>query len=329
MSTRRDFIALLGGAAVAWPVSARAQHGEPRKRIGVFAASAANPVMGPAYQAFLDELRKVGFTEGQNLIVDHRPTEQDLSTLSTQAIDMVSADPDALVALGSERALQACLQASRSLPIVFVANNYDPIARGYVQSLPKPGGNTTGIFLRQTELAEKQVELLTQAFPDRARLAVLWDSISADQFVAAEQRAKLLRLEVHSRKMENPPYDLESAFGSLTDAGADMLLVLSSPFFALRRGQLIELALRQRLPTMFIFKGYVDAGGLMSYGADNVAMYRHGATFVSKILKGSRPGDLPVEQPTKYEMVVNLRTAKALGVELPTAILLRADEVIE
>jgi putative ABC transport system substrate-binding protein len=325
---RRSFIMLLGGAA-AWPVAALGQPSEPQRRIAVFGAVLANRVMGPAYQAFLDELQRAGFVEGQNLVVDHRASDQDTARLSAWAVEMIAANPDVLVALGSESPLQVWARASQTLPIVFVANNYDPIARGYVQSLARPGGNTTGIFLRQTELAEKQVELLTQAFPERTRLAVLWDSVSADQFVTAEQRARLLRLQVYSRKMENPPYDFAPAFRAFADAGADMLLVLSSTFFAQKRDHLVELALRHRLPAMFIFKAYVEAGGLMSYGADNVAMYRQGGTLVGKILKGNKPGDLPVEQPTKYEMVVNLKTAKAIGVELPTAILLRADEVIE
>lgn len=187
-----------------------------------------------------------------------------------------------------------------------------------------------GMFLRQTELAEKQVEILTQALPRRTRLAVLWDYISAaDQFDPAERRAKLLRLQVHSRKMQDPPYDLEAAYRSLADAGADMLLVLTSPFFALQREQLVKLATRQRIPTMFIFKDYAQAGGLMSYGADPLAMYRQGGTIVGKILNGAMPNDLPVELPTKYELVINLRTAKALGIDLPTDILLRADQVIE
>jgi putative tryptophan/tyrosine transport system substrate-binding protein len=324
---RREFLAALGAAA-AWPVAARAQQDAPR-RIAVLGAVAANRVMGPAYQAFLDELRRAGFSQGQNLVVDHRPSDQDTTQVRDWAVEAARVNPDALVALGSESTLQAFVRASQALPIVFVANNYDPIARGYVHSLARPGGNITGVFLRQTELAEKQVELLTQAFPDRKRLAVLWDAVSADQFVTAEQRARLLHLEVYSRKMENPPYDFDTAFRAITDAGADMLLVLSSQFFAQRSDHLVELAVRHRLPSMFIFKAYVAAGGLMSYGADNIAMYRQGATFVGKILKGTKPADLPVEQPTKYEMAVNLNTAKAIGIELPTSILLRADEVIE
>jgi putative ABC transport system substrate-binding protein len=209
------------------------------------------------------------------------------------------------------------------------ASNYDPIAHGYVNSLSRPGGNVTGVFLRQTELAEKQVELLTQAFPGRVRLAVQWDAISADQFSAAERRAKALGLRIISRKLENPPYDFPAVFRSVTDDGAQMLLTLSSPFFG-RQSQIIgELAVRHRLPTMFIFRRYVELGGLMSYGADNVAMYRQMAGHVAKILRGAKPADLPVEQPNKFELVVNLKTAKAIGVELPTSILLRADDVIE
>jgi putative ABC transport system substrate-binding protein len=324
---RREFISLLGGAAAAWPRAARAQQAA-RLRIGVF-AGATNPVIGPAYRAFLDELRRLGFNEGQNLTIDLHRTDQDLAALSKEAADMVRAKPDLLAALGSGPVLQACVAASRSIPIVFVANNYDPIARGYVQSLAKPGGNVTGVFLRQTELAEKQVELLTQAFPDRTRLAVLWDAVSADQFAAAEHRAKLLGLDVYSRKLENPPYSFEAAIQSVVDAKSNMMLVLSSPFFGRQRDRIAELSIRQRLPAMFVFKGYAEVGGLMSYGADNVAMYRQAATYVAKILKGAKPAELPVEQPNKYEMVVNLKTAKAMGLELPTAILLRADEVIE
>jgi putative ABC transport system substrate-binding protein len=326
---RREFITLLGGTAVAWPLAARGQHIGRPARVGLFASDPENPVMGPASAAFLDELRKLGFTDGQNLIVDRKSTAQHLDALVTQALEMARASSDVLVALGSETTLQACARASQSIPIVFVANNYDPIARGYVNSLRRPGGNVTGVFLRQTELAQKQVEILKEALPDRTRLAVLWDAISADQFEAAEQRAKLLQLVVHSHKMENPPYDIPAAFRSIADLRADMLLVLSSQFIARHRDQLAAHAIGERIPTMFIFKAYVQAGGLLSYGVDDVAMYRHGATFVSRILRGAKPADLPVELPTKYEMSVNLKTAKAIGVELPTSILLRADEVIE
>ena len=285
--------------------------------------------MGAAYRAFLDEMRRSGFENGQNLTVEHRSSEQDPSALSLEAKEFVDSKVDVLVALGTEPSLKACISASQTVPIVFVANNFDPIELGYVKSLAKPGGNVTGIFLRQTELAEKQVELLTEAFPDRKRLVVFWDDISANQFLAAERRTKMLGLQVRSLKMENPPYDFDVAFRSIADADPQMLLVLSSQFFARQSSQLTELAIRHHLPSMFIFRPYTEAGGLMSYGADNVEMYRQAASYVAKILRGANPADLPVELPTKFELAVNLKTAKELKIELPTSMLLRANYVIE
>ena len=209
-------------------------------RIGVFAGSPDNPIMGPAYRAFLEELRKLGYAEGQNLIVEFRTTVPDISVLTAQARELIRLKVDVLVAFGAEPALKAAAAASHTIPIVFVANNYDPIALGYVSSLAKPGGNVTGIFLRQTELAEKQVELLTEAFPDRKRLAVLWDAISAGQFATAEARAKLLGLQVRSLKFENPPYDLDAAFQSIAEDKSQMLLALTSQFFAEQSAAFVE-----------------------------------------------------------------------------------------
>jgi putative ABC transport system substrate-binding protein len=234
-----------------------------------------------------------------------------------------------LVASGSDTALQAAMAASPTIPIVMWANSFDPIARGYVKSLAKPGGRITGIVSLQTELAAKQVELLTQALPGRTRLAILWDKISTDQFAAAERQARSLHLDVQSLKLENPPYDFDAAFRSLAEGSPQMLLVLSSQFFALSRAHIAELAIQQRLPTMFIFKSYAQAGGLISYGVDPPAIYRQLGFYVAKILNGAKPADLPIEQPVKFELVINLKTAKAIGVELSTAIQLRADEVIE
>ncbi len=243
--------------------------------------------------------------------------------------DLVRSNVELLVVSGSEIAPQAAIAASRTIPIVMLAINFDPIARGYVKSLARPGGNITGVVSLQTELAAKQVELLTQAFPERTRLAVLWDGISADQFAAAERQARSLRLDVQSLELENPPYDFDAAFRSLAEGSPQMLLVLSSPFFTPYRSQIAELAIQQRLPTMFIFKAYVQAGGLISYGVDPVAIYRQLGFYVAKILNGAKPADLPVEQAVKFELVINLKTAKAIGVELSTAIQLRANEVIE
>jgi putative ABC transport system substrate-binding protein len=325
---RRDFIRLVAGVAAFSPCAAFAQQAGRTYRIGVF-SGADNRIMRMAYQGFLDELRRLGFVEGSNLTVEFRSTVQSTDTLNEQAREFVRQKVDLIAALGVEHSLKASFSATRSIPIVFVANNYDPIAAGYVRSLAKPGGNVTGIFLRQTELAEKQVELLTEAMPGQKKLAVLWDYVSADQFVAAEKRARVVGLDVISLRMEKPPYALEAAFAGIEKAGAKMLLALTSPFFAQQSGQLTELAVRHRLASMFIFKPYTLAGGLMSYGADNVAMYRQGAGHVAKVLQGANPADLPVELPTNFEFIVNLKTAKAIGIELPTSILLRANDVIE
>jgi putative tryptophan/tyrosine transport system substrate-binding protein len=326
---RREFITLLGGTAVALPLIARAQPTDRIARVGFFGADRSAPLPDTTYRAFIDELQIHGFKNGQNLIVDYRRVEQDLPALSADAAELVRSNVNVLVTQGTEPALQAALGATRTLPIVMMAANYDPFASGYVKSLARPDGNVTGVFLRQTELAEKQTELLWQAFPDRTHIGILWDAISAPQFNAAERRAKIFGLQVYSLKLENPPYDFEAAFGSLAAASTETLLVLSSPHFISARGQIVQLAIQHRMPTMFIFRTYVEAGGLLSYGADFAAMHRQAATHVAKILKGAKVGDIPIEQPNRFEFAVNLRTAKAIGIELPTSILLRANEVIE
>jgi len=241
--------------------------------------------------------------------------------------ELMRSPPDLLVATGAESALQSVVGASGFIPVVMVAINFDPVARGYVLSLARPGGNK-GLVFQQVELAQKQVELLTKAFPNRTRLAVLFDALSG-QVGAAEQTAKALNLQVHALRLENPPYDFDAAFASAAAGGAQMMLVLSSPFFLPHRAHVIELANEHRLPSMFIVKHWVQTGGLMSYGADFPLMFRRAAEYVAKILKGAKAAELPVEQATKFELAVNLKTAKAIGIELPTAILLRADEVIE
>jgi putative tryptophan/tyrosine transport system substrate-binding protein len=206
---RRQFFSALGGTAVAWPFAARAQQLAGRTaRIGIMQASLDDPVVARGYPVFLDELKKSGFSAGQNLTIEAVRLDQDAQKLFAAMADLVRSNVELLVTSGSEIALQAAMAASRTIPIVLWANNFDPIARGYVKSLARPGGNVTGIVSQQTELAEKQVELLTEALPGRTRLAMLWDSISADRFVAAERQAKSLGLDVQSLKLENPPYDV-------------------------------------------------------------------------------------------------------------------------
>jgi ABC-type uncharacterized transport system substrate-binding protein len=327
---RRELITALGGSALGWPLAAHAQRLADRTaRIGFLQPPLDNPVVARGYPAFLDELKKSGFNEGQNLTIEFVRLDQDTQQLFAQTADLVRSKVELLVTMGSENALEAAIAASPTIPIVMWAINFDPIAKGYVKSLARPGGNVTGIVSLQTELAAKQVELLTQAFPDRNRLAVLWDGFTADQFDAAQRQAKLLRLDVRSLKMENPPYDFDAAFRSLAEGSPQMLLVLSSPFFGAYGSHIAELAIQQRLPSMFIFKTYVQAGGLISYGVDPQANYRLLGFYVSKILNGAQPADLPVEQAVKFELVINLKTARAIGIDLSTAIQLRADDVIE
>jgi putative ABC transport system substrate-binding protein len=327
---RRQFISALGGAPIGWPLTAQAQQRFGRTaRIGLLRPSPDDPVHKLGYPAFLDELKESGFSEGQNLIIEAVRIDQDAQRLFAETADLVRSNVELLIVEGTEIGLQAAVAASPTIPIVIWANNFDPIAGGYVKSLARPGGNITGVVSLQTELAGKQVELLTQAFPERTRLAILWDGISADQFSAAERQAKSLRLDVQSLKLENPPYNFDAAFRSLAAGSPQMLLVLSSPFFGSYRAHIAELAIQQRLPTMFIFKTYVQAGGLISYGTSPPAIFRQLGSYAGKILNGTKPADLPVEQAVKFELVINLKTAKAIGVELSTAIQLRADEVIE
>ena len=324
---RREFISLLGGMT-AIPLVVRAQEVAKVYRIGFFGPALVSPTIVP-YQAFLAQMRELGFREGQNLSIAFRTVEDDLRRNSVSAEELVRTQPELIVACGPAVTLQSVVATNQAIPIVMIAFNFDPIVTGYVKSLSRPGGNITGVVSQQLELAQKQVELLTQAFPSRTHVAILFEAQSADQFGAAERAAKSLKLEVQSLKLEGPSYDFDGAIRSAAANGAQMLLMLSAPGWQQHRSRIAELAIRHRLPAMFITKYYVEAGGLISYGADLPGIFRKGADYVAKILKGAKPADLPVEQATKFELVVNLKTAKALGVTIPNGILLAADELIE
>jgi putative tryptophan/tyrosine transport system substrate-binding protein len=325
---RREFLATLGGAAAAWPLAARAQQGQRLIRLGFVGPTLNNPAAVTQYQAFRMQLEQLGFREGQNLSIHYQSVDDSRGPFVIAA-ELMRSQPDLIVATGPETALQAVVGASGFVPVVMIAVNFDPLARGYISSLARPGGNITGLVFQQLKLAQKQVELLTQAFPERTRLAVLFDSQSADQFAAAERAAKALNLQVQALRLENPPYDFDAAFRGAISGGAQVVLVLSSPFFLPQLTRVTELAKTHRLPSMFIAKHWAEAGGLMAYGADFSLMYRRAAHYVAKILKSTKPADLAVEQATKFELVVNLKTARAIGIELPTEILVSADEVIE
>jgi putative ABC transport system substrate-binding protein len=320
---RRDFVGALG-AAIACP-AARAQQAGRTYRVGFLGVGPDLPVFATGYPAFRDELRKRGFIDGRNLTVELRASPQQAEGYYSDAAALARSNVDLIVAGGAEIAVKSALAASRTIPIVMWAANYDPIAQG----LARPGGNVTGVFTRQPELAAKQVEILKETFPERTRLAVLWDALSADQYAAGERTAKTLHLDWQGLKLEHPPYDIAAAFERLCEGDPQMLLTASSPLFGPHVQEIVEETVRRRLPAMFIFRNFVEQGGLMSYGADIKSDYRRFADYVAKILNGAQPAELPVEQTTKFEFLVNLKTAKAIGLELPTSLLLRADEVIE
>jgi len=215
------------------------------------------------------------------------------------------------------------------LPIVMTAIDYDPLARGYLSNLARPTGNVTGIFFQQIELATKRLQVVTEAFPDLRAATVFWDESSADQWGAAQSTASALGLRLFGSKLHEQPYDYEQAFAQAPSDHRGWLFVMTSPFFFRDRARLAEFALRHRMPSVFAFREWVDAGGLLSYGPSITGMYRRAADYVDRIARGAKPSDLPVEQSTKFEFVLNLKTARAIGLAIPTALLLRADEVIE
>ena len=325
---RREFIRLLCGTA-AWPIVARAQQAEGMAHVGVLGPDPDVSLAKIGYQAFTAELQKLGFTQGKNLQLEYLRTDQGVDLAVAGVRELVAAKTNVIVAIGPEISLRAALAPNSGLPIVILAFNYDPIARGYVESLAHPGGNITGLFTRQPELAVKQLQLLVEAFPGKDRLGVLWDDQTAEQFASAEQESQKLHLALKSIKLTSPPYDFEKAFRTAEDDGVQIILVLSSPLFAPYDKEIADLAMSHRLPAMFTFKTYVYAGGLMSFGVDTEPLYRRGAAFVAKILRGAKASDLPVEQASNFELTLNLKAAKASGFTLPTSILLRANEVIE
>jgi len=324
---RREFIGLVAcSVTLTWPFRARAQQAEKIPRVG-FLGPARTSAQMQFYRAFSSQLEKNGLREGQNIIVEYRAIDDPRGPF-VSAAELLRAKPDLLVIAGGEVALQAVIGASGHIPIVMLASNFDPIERGYVTSLAQPTGNITGVITRPLDLARKQVDLLRQVFPDRNRVAVLYDAQTADQFAAADQGAKSVNLQVQPFKVD-PAYDFAGVFEAAAKGGAQLVMVQSSLAFTMHKRELAELAVKHHLPTMFTFRHYVVDGGLMSYGVDFPPLWGRIADYVARILKGAKPAELPIEQPTKFELVVNLKTAKALGVTIPNGILLAADEVIE
>jgi putative tryptophan/tyrosine transport system substrate-binding protein len=322
---RRAFITLLGGAAVAWPLAARAQQAGKVLRVGLVSSQ---PRSAPNILAFEQRLAEIGYQEGKNFIFDFVQAAS-LEAWEAGYREFGARKVDIVVATGNEISLKTALTISRATPIVMIAIDYDPFARGYVTSLARPSGNVTGVFLQQIELTMKRLQVLNDAFPDMKAATVFWDQISADQWEAAQGTGAKLGLRLAGIELREQPYDYERALAQAPSDYRRNLFVMTSPFFFRDRARIADFALRNRIVSTFAFRDYVEAGGLLSYGPSITGMYRRAAEYVDRIARGAKPADLPIEQPTKFEMVVNLKTAKAIGTEVPTSILLRADEVIE
>ena len=312
---------------LAAPLNAEAQQAGRVYRIGLLADIA--PREFPVFKVFEQRMSELGYTEGKNLTVEFKTAAGRMERLPNLAAELVRLHPDLIVGLGRE-AIRVLKRATGTIPVLFGAVEWDPITLGVVASLVRPGGNFTGVALLPTELGAKRLELLREAVPRATRLAILWQpSRAEDQFRAASEAARRLKLQVISLELRDLPHDLEASFRTATQERADALLVLGTPAFFSERKRLADLAIQHRLPASFQRSAYAEAGGLMSFGADIDHAFRRLADFADRILKGTKPAELPVEQPTKFELVINLKTAKALGLTIPPSLLLRADQVIE
>jgi putative ABC transport system substrate-binding protein len=320
---RREFTGLLGGAAAAWPLVVRAQ--QPAKEMLRVGTVSALQQSSPQWVTFMRRMAELGYQEGKTFAFDFVQTDDYESGYRILA----ARKPDIILATGPEIALKSALAASRTLPIVMIAIDYDPFARGYVTSLARPSGNVTGVFFQQTELSAKRIQLIRDAFPNISAASMFWDQLSADQWQAAQNAAATLGLGLFGIELREQPYDYDRALREAPPDHRGMLIVATSPFFFRDRARIADLALRHRIASIFVFREWVEAGGLLSYGPSIVAQFVRVAEFVDRLARGAKPTDLPIEQPTKFELVINLKTAKAIGIGLSTAILLRADEVIE
>ena len=319
-------VALLMLAA---PLAAGAQQMRKVYRVGILGVKASDPLEARRGQAFRLGLRERGWIEGENILLEHRWTEGNSARLPELAAELVRLKVDLILARSSIF-VKAAKEATSSIPIVFVIHA-DPVGTGHVASLARPGGNITGLALLQTDLGPKALELLSSAVPAAKRLAVLWDPDTPSHtpgLKALEEAARTLRVQLQAVGARTGA-ELEDAFSVMARERAQAVLVLASAPFATERQRLAELAMRYRLPTMFLQREAVEAGGLMSYAANYDDLFRRGAIYVDKIFKGAKPADLPVEQATKFELVINRKTANALGVTIPPSLLFRADQVID
>ncbi len=323
---RREFIMLVGGAPAAyvWAGAARAQS-QKMLRIGMVSVLPRNT---PFMHAFVKRLRELGYDEGKNLTVEYLKVSSPVEYPDGMK-ELVQRHIDIIVAQGPEVQLKSAMAATDSLPIVMVAIDYDPFARGYVTSLARPTGNVTGIFFQQIELSAKRLEIAKELVSSLQSAAVFWDSGSADQFQSLTNAGQNLEIRLFAVEMRDPPYNYEAAWEQVPAEFRGLLILPTSGIFFRDRQRIADFTVEHRIPAMFGFREWVDAGGLVSYGASITGLFGRAAEYVDKLAKGAIPSDLPIEQPTKFELILNLKTAKKIGLTIPEATLLRADEVIE
>ena len=326
---RRRFITLLGGAVV-WPLAARAQQADRMRRVGVLSSLTADDPEGQARVAtFRQALQQLGWTEGRNLQIDIRWSAGDPERVRKNATDLAALTPDVIL-VGGNSAMGALLQATRSVPVVFVTVA-DPVGAGFINSLARPGGNATGFLAFDYSISAKWLELLKEITPGLARVGVIRNpaiSAAIGQFAVIQAAAPLLGVEV-SALNANDTGEIENVIAKFASGANGGLIVTASVLAVRGRNLIIAQAAKHKLPTAYYGRHFVTAGGLISYGPDWADQYRRAAGYVDRILKGEKPADLPVQTPTKYELVINLKTARALGLDVPATLLARADEVIE
>jgi putative tryptophan/tyrosine transport system substrate-binding protein len=329
MIGRRQFITLFGGAAAGWPLAARSQPGERARRIGVLMNLSENdPEAQGLVAAFREGLAQLGWIDGRNVRIDYRWSAGDLDRIRRYAAELVALPPEVILAYGGST-VGPLQQVTRTVPIVFV-EVIDPVGAGFVMGLARPGGNTTGFSLFEFGIAGKWLELLKQITPHMTRAVVIRDPSSpggGGQVGAIQALAPSLRVEVTSVGLRDAG-EIERAVTVAREANGG-LIVTVSPLATVNRELIITLAAQHRVPTVYPLRYFATSGGLISYGPERLEPYRRAPSYVDRILKGEKPAELPVQPPTKYELVINLKTAKALGLEVPPTLLARADEVIE
>jgi len=330
MSSRRAFITLLGGAAAAWPLAARAQQPERMRRIGVFMPLAADDKQAQArLAAFLQGLQELGWTDGRNVRIDYRWAAGDAERIRRYAVELAALAPDVILA-GGAAVVPSLLQATRTVPIVFTQTP-DPVGAGFVNSLARPGGNVTGFLVFEYGISAKWLELLKEITPHVTRAAVIRDAAIASgtgQWGALQSVAPSFGVELSPVNMLDAG-EIERAIAAFARSPNGGVILTGSALAMIHRDLIITLAARHKLPAVYYDRHFVTRGGLISYGPNSIDIHRRAASYVDRILKGEKPADLPVQAPTKYELVINLKTAKALGLEIPQTLLATADEVIE